>query len=403
MEVCIIANKSTPDCCWIDVVNDEAEEASFLEHLFSNYPSANKYEVTQRLKVDLDHSLSWLRFRLRMAFFRFQSDRDPRELNVNPGRMAEVLKLLLPTQHGKKGTIYLLLNEAFDGLLKVGITRRNVSQRVSELTTTGVPSPFICFYSAIVQNPEELEHRILSIFNRHTKNREFFSTGTDLSWLLQVHQISENTPQDIYFSEGKHFDTVPLQGFNSSDYTAIDTRYDFFNPALAAEELQVLGLSKDVRFQISSDEPLLMLSKSGYAYLMEKRLERIRSKRNKRIGKEQKTPTYSKENGTVFTLQTTAIPRLMGEKLYASKQPELVVPDEYNPSKVSPFRRILEKYGLGDVPFYSKSFCIDCLCNLSDTLSLNGQKDFLTDERLSHLTLNRWGKKGIQLVKARLI
>ena len=75
------------------------------------------------------------------------------------------------------GYIYILSNQAMHGLLKIGITSRNVEDRVAELSSaTGVPKPFEIEYYCLTRDPEEIERaaheRLLS--HRAGKKKEFF-------------------------------------------------------------------------------------------------------------------------------------------------------------------------------------------------------------------------------------
>lgn len=74
------------------------------------------------------------------------------------------------------GWIYIMSNPSFRGMVKIGYTTLDPTQRALELQTTGVPTPFKIEYQAYVSNCEELEvkiHRLLSR-KRVGKNREFF-------------------------------------------------------------------------------------------------------------------------------------------------------------------------------------------------------------------------------------
>ena len=80
-----------------------------------------------------------------------------------------------------RGFVYILLNPAMGGLLKVGkTTRDDPSKRVSELSSaTGVPTPFVLAYQ--VETPdcdalEDLVHaRLTALGHRYNSQREFFT------------------------------------------------------------------------------------------------------------------------------------------------------------------------------------------------------------------------------------
>ena len=74
------------------------------------------------------------------------------------------------------GIVYVLTNDAMEGLVKIGRTTTSVEQRVRELDNTGLPLPFECFYAAEVVDATLVERRLHHIFSdkRVRTNREFF-------------------------------------------------------------------------------------------------------------------------------------------------------------------------------------------------------------------------------------
>lgn len=79
-----------------------------------------------------------------------------------------------------EGYIYLLINPSMDGLVKIGKTERTPQMRAKELgAETGVPTPFIVVYEALVSDCSSAEkyiHNNLGQF-RVSGNREFFRTS----------------------------------------------------------------------------------------------------------------------------------------------------------------------------------------------------------------------------------
>lgn len=76
------------------------------------------------------------------------------------------------------GYIYVLSNESMPELVKIGRTNRTVEQRIRELQSTGVPTPFKVEFSAYTDNSalsEATIHRALEAQGvRTSANREFF-------------------------------------------------------------------------------------------------------------------------------------------------------------------------------------------------------------------------------------
>lgn len=89
--------------------------------------------------------------------------------------------------------IYVLSNPSFPGKIKVGRTI-NIEERVSQLFTTGVPTPFVVEFAAAVNNgwrAERLAHEALSR-QRVAGNREFFEVPDVDAVTIIVSEIGEH-------------------------------------------------------------------------------------------------------------------------------------------------------------------------------------------------------------------
>lgn len=78
-----------------------------------------------------------------------------------------------------KGWVYILSNESFPHLLKIGYSDRDPSSRVDELFTTGVPTPFVVEYYGLVEEAREVELAVHRNLEKYRKNgsREFFGVS----------------------------------------------------------------------------------------------------------------------------------------------------------------------------------------------------------------------------------
>lgn len=76
--------------------------------------------------------------------------------------------------------VYVLINEAMPGYVKVGRTV-DLPTRMRQLDTTGVPLPFECYYAKRVKDAVFIENRLLAAFGDHRvrKNREFLSIAPE--------------------------------------------------------------------------------------------------------------------------------------------------------------------------------------------------------------------------------
>lgn len=80
------------------------------------------------------------------------------------------------------GIVYILRNEAMPGLLKIGRTDAETTERMASLYSTGVPLPFECVKAVEVADGDEahrLEAALHTAFDeqRCNPNREFFRIG----------------------------------------------------------------------------------------------------------------------------------------------------------------------------------------------------------------------------------
>lgn len=96
------------------------------------------------------------------------------------------------------GTLYLLVNPAMPGLVKIGITNQDdVQSRMAQLYTTGVPVPFECVYAAEVNDPSAVERALHNAFGpqRINPKREFFQIDPGQAiGIIKLLQIREVTP-----------------------------------------------------------------------------------------------------------------------------------------------------------------------------------------------------------------
>lgn len=101
--------------------------------------------------------------------------------------------------------IYVLINEAMPGLVKIGKTCSDVEQRMKDLDNTTAPLPFQCFYAARVKAGLSIERTIHFIFGeqRVRKNREFFRVDPNrIRAAIELVAIEDVTPrQDVAEAE----------------------------------------------------------------------------------------------------------------------------------------------------------------------------------------------------------
>lgn len=118
----------------------------------------------------------------------------------------------------KKGTIYILTNEAMEGVVKVGKTTKPVEARMKELDTTGIPLPFECYFAGRVDNIDHVEKQLHDAFDDHRirPRREFFSISPKrvLSALRLVRELEDVTPREEVFAEPEEDRKAVLKASN---------------------------------------------------------------------------------------------------------------------------------------------------------------------------------------------
>lgn len=93
--------------------------------------------------------------------------------------------------------IYVLINEAMPGYVKIGRTN-NLEQRIRSLDTTGLPLPFECFYACTVKDSLFVEKQLHDAFADHRvrSSREFFEISPERAVsALKLAQIDNVTPK----------------------------------------------------------------------------------------------------------------------------------------------------------------------------------------------------------------
>jgi hypothetical protein len=91
--------------------------------------------------------------------------------------------------------VYILVNEAMPGLVKIGYHRgEDLVGRIRGLYTSGVPLPFELFYACEVKNAQLVEARLHDAFGDHRlgKGREFFRIAPErVKAALSIAEIRE--------------------------------------------------------------------------------------------------------------------------------------------------------------------------------------------------------------------
>ncbi len=102
--------------------------------------------------------------------------------------------------------IYILTNEAMQGYVKIGKTKKSLSQRLKQLDVTSLPLPFECFFAAEVENCDVVERLLHDAFadRRTRKSREFFEIAPErVASALKLAALREITVEDVIDDEAR--------------------------------------------------------------------------------------------------------------------------------------------------------------------------------------------------------
>ena len=95
-------------------------------------------------------------------------------------------------------TVYVLINSAMVGYVKIGLTK-DLNKRLRNLDNTSMPLPFECFYAAIVNDAAFVEKQLHKTFKDHRtrQNREFFEISPErVVAALKLVEIEDVTPKN---------------------------------------------------------------------------------------------------------------------------------------------------------------------------------------------------------------
>lgn len=111
----------------------------------------------------------------------------------------EICGTILGSLSPINGYVYILSNPCMPNLIKIGFTRRNIDERLSELnSSTGVPEYFVLEAAFSSINPEKDEQVVHSELNEHrtNRNREFFQIEV-LVAINKIKSILKKAPDYI--------------------------------------------------------------------------------------------------------------------------------------------------------------------------------------------------------------
>tara|TARA_B100000212_G_scaffold336040_1_gene308818 strand:- start:9673 stop:10287 length:615 start_codon:yes stop_codon:yes gene_type:complete len=144
-----------------------------------------------------------------------------------------------------EGTVYVLTNPAMPGMVKIGKTIRDVSLRLADLYSTGVPLPFECAYAALVKDVDKTEKAFHAAFepDRVNPKREFFNINPGQAIaVLELMAIEDVTPK--IQNDAKNIDLEALPSIEKFKRMRRPNQ-DFFEMGLKAGDILKFGRNNE--------------------------------------------------------------------------------------------------------------------------------------------------------------
>lgn len=112
------------------------------------------------------------------------------------------------------GFVYVMSNESFPGVIKIGMTRDLPQQRAAALSNTSVPFPFVVEFAVFCSEPSEIEQYAHDQLNgyRCATNREFFRLDVEVA----VKCILSNIVSEYFLEVGYDGMFISDQGFSAA-------------------------------------------------------------------------------------------------------------------------------------------------------------------------------------------
>jgi hypothetical protein len=121
--------------------------------------------------------------------------------------------------NSKKQFVYIISNPSMPGIIKIGKTKNSVNERVDDLFSTSIPTPFEINYTIETHDSDYLESELHKHFggNRIHPRREFFRLEKDIAFKTAV--IFNSKIEDyIKFQKSKASKKVTNQNNATSNY-----------------------------------------------------------------------------------------------------------------------------------------------------------------------------------------
>lgn len=120
-----------------------------------------------------------------------------------------------------RGWVYILTNESFPDLIKIGFSLKDPNLRAQELNSTGLPYPFKLAYEAFTFEPYQKEQAVHSKLKSHGyhENKEFFCC--DVHYAIELLQDicgDELIDESLYVAAREPIIKTGTKGTNSNKF-----------------------------------------------------------------------------------------------------------------------------------------------------------------------------------------
>jgi hypothetical protein len=162
-----------------------------------------------------------------------------------------------------RGQVYVLSNSSMRGLLKIGYTTRNVTERVAELSgQTNMPTPFkIEWVLAVMGDPMAVEQRTHIHLAKKREGREFFRVSLEEAKEACLRSFAETHPEQAEKMSEAHSDRAKAALQRRDELAQIKTQREEEKRKL--EERTAFWASRDGKW-ISEGRCLILLHDFDY-------------------------------------------------------------------------------------------------------------------------------------------
>lgn len=153
------------------------------------------------------------------------------------------------------GYVYILQNDSFTDLIKIGHTTRSIEERVKELNrATGVPTPFRILHYWEIEDSHGTEQFLHNKFNvyRVNDNREFFFIDCldEIKKTIQLLLLQEKHNKEIESIKSEHSgkkDNIELLISDKKVNVIADKIKDFYDKQLINEINRIINRSEIIK------------------------------------------------------------------------------------------------------------------------------------------------------------